>query len=693
MLSPADLELIERDPALPGLRWMLDAEALAQLLAEEVSALELRQIEINYVRYKPATNCLSGFLLQTSNGRVYGYARAFRLSALGKLGKEKRAHAVPGSLGPHRIVVERLGIVISTAANDRKLDSLGRLGHKPACLLKNMLPAYPDLGHAILEPVNYKPARRFVGKLMLEGQPAAVLKIYSEGEYEKARHAAYALSSAPAVTTVIGHSTRDCMLVFRWVEGTPLNQLLTDQSAVGKSGAALRRFHSQTGIRLPLRSNESLFRQLSEAAHGIAILLPAFRERARALAQSLSASIGQTETDRATLHGDFYAHQVLVRKDGEIVLLDCDEAAIGDPRYDLGNFLAHLQRRVLTGGLTAVQGEAARDSFLAGYGEIARPRWLTECRPFIGAALLRLAHEPFRKREPDWPAGVDQLLDCAESFVDGTAATSVSGRAPSVSAADGIDPRAVIADEKMPYMAAALDFQQAGAALKSTLAATRNLHDVRLRGVRIARYKPGRRCLIEYSLEQTGTALTVIGKVHAKRLEEASYTVQTVLWNGAFNHSASDLLCVPEPLGTIPTWNMWLQRKVPGWPATKFLRRPGTVGLAQHIAELAHKLHSAGVPTTRPRHTLEEEVRILHERLPLVAQSRPQLADRLDRLLAAVDELASTIPQVRRCGIHRDFYPDQVMVDNDRLYLLDFDLYCEGDPAIDLGNFVAHLRE
>ncbi|MDQ3927841.1 MAG: hypothetical protein M3328_01710, partial [Chloroflexota bacterium] len=47
---------------------------------------------------------------------------------------------------------------------------------------------------------------------------------------------------------------------------------------------------------------------------------------------------------------------------------------------------------------------------------------------------------------------------------------------------------------------------------------------------------------------------------------------------------------------------------------------------------------------------------------------------------------------VRR-GIHRDFYADQVIASGERLYLLDFDLYCEGDPALDTGNFLGHIKE
>jgi aminoglycoside phosphotransferase (APT) family kinase protein len=38
-------------------------------------------------------------------------------------------------------------------------------------------------------------------------------------------------------------------------------------------------------------------------------------------------------------------------------------------------------------------------------------------------------------------------------------------------------------------------------------------------------------------------------------------------------------------------------------------------------------------------------------------------------------------------------HPDQLLVRGDRLYILDLDLFSGGDPALDLGNLVAHLSE
>ena len=51
------------------------------------------------------------------------------------------------------------------------------------------------------------------------------------------------------------------------------------------------------------------------------------------------------------------------------------------------------------------------------------------------------------------------------------------------------------------------------------------------------------------------------------------------------------------------------------------------------------------------------------------------------------------MPKPTPQGIHRDFYPDQVLIDGDHLYVIDFDLYCMGDPALDIGNFMGHIIE
>ena len=57
------------------------------------------------------------------------------------------------------------------------------------------------------------------------------------------------------------------------------------------------------------------------------------------------------------------------------------------------------------------------------------------------------------------------------------------------------------------------------------------------------------------------------------------------------------------------------------------------------------------------------------------------------------ERLTKYLPPTNSVGIHRDFYHDQILIGKEKLYLLDFDMYCEGDPSLDVGNFIGHLKE
>lgn len=262
-----------------------------------------------------------------------------------------------------------------------------------------------------------------------------------------------------------------------------------------------------------------------------------------------------------------------------------------------------------------------------------------------------------------------------------------------------IDPFGIADDPEMPTLRQALDpvevASQFDRRMRSRLAGKQGI--VELRSTRVTRYKPGRRCLIEYTVEveQPGApseVVVLIGKVRARRFGKSGYRILESFWNGGFRPDNPDDILVPEPIGTIPEFRMWLQRKVPGRPATDLLASPKGVALARQIAEAAHKLHRAGVPVER-RHTMADELHILQECLQKVGQVEPRWAGRTGKLLAYCHRLAAATPDPVMCGIHRDFYSDQVIVDGKRLYIIDFDLYCEGDPGLDIGNFMGHLTE
>ncbi len=261
-----------------------------------------------------------------------------------------------------------------------------------------------------------------------------------------------------------------------------------------------------------------------------------------------------------------------------------------------------------------------------------------------------------------------------------------------------IDTFGVAADPAMPSLALALDPEEVQRQLGRRL--TRLAGEggvVHLRTIRVIRYKPGRRCVIEYEVDverpdAQPETVVLVGKVRVRRYGKSGYRLLDAFWNAGFQSDSPDGISVPEPVGTVPKFQMWLQRKVPGRAATELLAARSGVALARKIAEAACKVHRAGIATPQ-RHTMADELKILKTHLPTVSPPGSPWAGRIARLLGAADRLGAATREPKTCGIHRDFYADQVIVDGERLFLLDFDLYCEGDPALDIGNFMGHITE
>lgn len=255
------------------------------------------------------------------------------------------------------------------------------------------------------------------------------------------------------------------------------------------------------------------------------------------------------------------------------------------------------------------------------------------------------------------------------------------------------DPFGVAADARMPLLARALD----PAEVERVLRRLAGWEGAAVRAIRAVRYKPGRRCLIEYDIElerggASSAVVTLMAKARARGTDRATFDLLQELRRRGFDDSDGGGISVPEPIAVVPELGLTLQRKVEGVSATEGLAGANGLALARRLAEAAHKLHVADVPARRD-HTMADELRILDERLDALAAQRQDLGHRLGRLLAACDRLAATVPAPQPCGIHRDFYPEQALLAGERLYLLDFDLYCRGDAALDIGNCIGHVTE
>lgn len=254
-----------------------------------------------------------------------------------------------------------------------------------------------------------------------------------------------------------------------------------------------------------------------------------------------------------------------------------------------------------------------------------------------------------------------------------------------------LDSSAVIADAAFPDGGMAFSHAAVSARLAETLPAV-GLAAPALRGIRLLRHKPGRRFVVAYDVECDGRMLGVIGKCRARHVPIQALRRLRAFWKAGFDEGCDDRISVPRPIGVWPDLGIWLQLEAPGVAATNLLDQAGATRLAAPVAEAAHKIHRAGVRSDH-KHELADELRILREKLSEAARTLSRLASRIARLASGCERLAASLPSPQACGIHRDFYSDQVIVSGERLCVIDFDLYCEGDPGLDIGNFLGHVIE
>lgn len=213
---------------------------------------------------------------------------------------------------------------------------------------------------------------------------------------------------------------------------------------------------------------------------------------------------------------------------------------------------------------------------------------------------------------------------------------------------------------------------------------------------KVVRIKPARRCLIQYDLTYHSAdelqAVKVLGKVRSRGADHRTYELCRKLWHTTFGASADDSVQVPQPLGLIPELNMWLQYVVDAEPLQSHLDSLNADSAFYSAGAALFELHTRG-PMPDRTHGRGDEISVLAEQLRSVAGELSYYSGRIQRILDACEALIESLPHCTSVPIHRDFYPDQVLYKSGSVWLLDFDLYTSGDPALDLGNFVAHLQE
>jgi aminoglycoside phosphotransferase (APT) family kinase protein len=71
----------------------------------------------------------------------------------------------------------------------------------------------------------------------------------------------------------------------------------------------------------------------------------------------------------------------------------------------------------------------------------------------------------------------------------------------------------------------------------------------------------------------------------------------------------------------------------------------------------------------------------------------PELAGTVEPVLARLEALAAAQPPDSSVPTHGTFHPEQVLLDGEKIGLIDFDDFCIAEPAMDVGLFCATIKD
>jgi tRNA A-37 threonylcarbamoyl transferase component Bud32 len=247
-----------------------------------------------------------------------------------------------------------------------------------------------------------------------EGQ-AYALKAYADNFVERvwtyAQELAKQQSNGQDICLPITYVPHERMLVFQWVQGRFLSEIVDDPKPellrqAARIAAGLHRLsvvpEPLTTVQMFLEETlgrcERLRDRWPEASPLIKPLLAALERGAACL----------DPAEPAPVHGDLAAGQFLWTGE-RLALLDLDMFGYADPAYDAGHFLAQLERRCLWDATVRACARdwigSFRDAYFSAMPNVSR----RNVSFYWGLTLIRKIYTVCRRQDPDWQSLAMQL--------------------------------------------------------------------------------------------------------------------------------------------------------------------------------------------------------------------------------------------------------------------------------------------
>jgi aminoglycoside phosphotransferase (APT) family kinase protein len=173
------------------------------------------------------------------------------------------------------------------------------------------------------------------------------------------------------------------------------------------------------------------------------------------------------------------------------------------------------------------------------------------------------------------------------------------------------------------------------------------------------------------------------------------------LWDSPL--ARSEKVSIAEPLAYLPALKVLVQGPLREEQRlsdlTRWALRSGTPEAMAALRDFLRKtavglaeLHCSGVRWGTARGWADELVEV-REEVERLARVMPHLADAATPLLGHLEALACAYPADPAAPAHGSFRPNQVLLSQGRIGFIDFDSFCQAEPALDLALFLSSLKD
>ncbi len=181
--------------------------------------------------------------------------------------------------------------------------------------------------------------------------------------------------------------------------------------------------------------------------------------------------------------------------------------------------------------------------------------------------------------------------------------------------------------------------------------------------------RPGASTIAAINAGQLGARSVFRDSVSSPQLIQAEPDQGVAIWSEVPGVSLHDLLAAHTP------------------PHAHEIKR-----IAFAISTSLAQIHTSPPMPTQPLHSPDDEAAILSRWLDHLRWACPDRARHIESMIESVCHRLASLPRI--CApIHRDLHDKQILIDaQGGIGILDFDTLAMGDPALDLGNLIAHAR-